>query len=99
MAALADWLFNALSALMQWIYDVLIYIPSYVYSAFVDGIETILASPYFQFTWADNLSGYLSAISGPVLWFLSLFEVGYGASVVTSALIAKFILRRIPGIG
>lgn len=38
-------------------------------------------------------------LSGSLSWFLNPFEIKYGLTAITSAYVARFILRRIPGIG
>lgn len=48
---------------------------------------------------AASLSGSLSGIPSTVWYFLDLFAVGYAFKVVIAAMVAKFIIRRIPLIG
>lgn len=39
------------------------------------------------------------SFTGDLVWFLTLFEVPAGLGFVVSALVARFILRRVPLIG
>lgn len=48
---------------------------------------------------ADSLNGAFSLIPSSVWYFLDLFKFSLGFSMVLSAYVAKFIIRRIPVIG
>lgn len=47
--------------------------------------------------WAGNL-GTFSLPEG-VLWFAQALELGYGASVLASAMAIRFLIRRLPVVG
>lgn len=84
------------SDVMQWWLDVILWIPRMLFSFVVDVVETLMG-------WlpADTIDvdAALDGLTGDVLYFLTLFEFGYGLIAVFTALIARFILRRIPIIG
>lgn len=46
-----------------------------------------------------RINGLFSSIPGEVAYFLSFFQIAYGAKVVISAYITRFIIRRIPLMG
>ena len=46
-----------------------------------------------------DLQGIFDGIGGELLYFLTVFEFDYGVTAMMTALIARFILRRIPFIG
>ncbi|WP_178862430.1 hypothetical protein [Thiomicrorhabdus cannonii] len=75
--------------------DILLYVPRQIFSAFVDGLIYLLnLIPAPEFFSSVDLSG-LNAIG----WWLTVFQVPAGMAMVMGALIARFILRRIPLIG
>lgn len=47
----------------------------------------------------SSLNSTLGAIPASVWYFLDMFAIPYGISVLLSAYVARFIVRRIPGIG
>lgn len=75
--------------------DIFLWIPRQIFSAFVDGLIFLFnLIPVPDFLSNMDLSG-LSAIG----WWLGVFEIPLGMSIVMSALLARFILRRVPLIG
>lgn len=48
---------------------------------------------------ATSLSSSLGGIPSTVWYFLDLFGASYGLKVVVAAMVARFIIRRIPLIG
>lgn len=48
---------------------------------------------------AASLSSSLGGIPSSVWYFLDIFGVSYGLKIVVSAMVARFIIRRIPFIG
>jgi hypothetical protein len=74
---------------------------------FVDGVMWILETILYALvlllelipvpSWATNV-GSLNLPDG-VAWFASAFELPFGAAVMTSAWIIRFLVRRIPVIG
>jgi hypothetical protein len=70
---------------MMWIFETILY-------AFVVILELIPVPG-----WAVNV-GSLNLPDG-VAWFASAFELPFGAAVMSSAWIIRFLVRRIPVIG
>jgi len=78
-------------------------------------LEIFLFVPRWIFHWAlqflqyalsalpeidvQDPSTFLGGFSSDILYFLGMMEFGYGLSAVSTALLARFILRRIPFIG
>lgn len=48
---------------------------------------------------ASSLNGALSGISGSTAYFLDVFALQTGLSLVVSAYVTRFVIRRIPVIG
>lgn len=79
------WIQDELKAFFYWLYDCLM-------MGFAAVVESI---PVPDFLSSNN--SYV--LSSTVSWFLEPFNVPYGVSIIVSAYIARFILRRIPFIG
>lgn len=78
------------------IVDLLLWIPRKIYEYIADSILYFVGLlPDDSFNVENSLNGW----SGDVLYFLTLFEIQYGITAIFTALIARFILRRIPVIG
>lgn len=93
-----DWLKGWLDKLTQWFFDLMQWLPKKIYSLVMDGLASFFESipvPSFM----SQAGGAFAGIPGNVLWFASTFELAFGVSVVLLALVARFILRRIPFIG
>lgn len=73
-------------------------LPAYIFDKFADGIVSFFASiPVPEFVSA--LPNVFSSIPAEVIYFAQPFNLGYGLSVVLSAYLLRFIVRRIPFIG
>lgn len=83
---------------IQAIIDFLLYIPRQIYAWITDGLASMLESLTPPLTSAD-ITAALNGVGGDVLFFLTMFEFKYGLTAVFGAYVARFILRRIPGIG
>lgn len=78
--------------------DVLLFIPRHVYDLVVTLLLDFLNWMPVPLT-AQDVTAALNGVGGDILFFLTMFEFGYGLSVVFGAYAARFLLRRIPGIG
>lgn len=81
----AKWWVDEIKALALWFYDQLL-------QGFLSLINVIPVPEFMA-----NPANF--TLPGDVLYWTSLFKVGWGLSVVVSAYLARFILRRIPLIG
>jgi hypothetical protein len=76
--------------------ELLLWIPRKIYEMFVDIVAyfiNLLPSEGF------DVQGAINGWPSDLAYFLGVFEVDYGITVMFTALIARFILRRIPVIG
>lgn len=93
-----DWLKSWLDKLVQWFFDLMQWLPKKIYSLMMDGLASFFeAIPVPSFM--SQAGGAFGGIPSSVLWFASTFELAFGVSVVLIALVARFVLRRIPLIG
>ncbi|MCY1290477.1 hypothetical protein D9M70_396240 [compost metagenome] len=93
-----DWLKGWLDNFAEWILELLQWIPKKIYSVVMEGIAAFFnAIPVPDFV--SQAAGAFGGIPSTVMYFASMFELNFGLAVVLSALVARFILRRIPLIG
>ncbi|PHQ27412.1 hypothetical protein CLH62_07550 [Marinobacter guineae] len=83
--------------LLDALIDIVLWIPRQLYGLLVDAVELML-------TWIPeidivDLQGLFDGLGGQLLYFLTIFEFDYGITAMMTALMARFILRRIPFIG
>tara|TARA_R110001583_G_scaffold27253_1_gene97623 strand:- start:744 stop:1007 length:264 start_codon:yes stop_codon:yes gene_type:complete len=77
--------------------DIVLWVPRQLFGLLVDAVELML-------TWVPeidivDLQNVFDGLGGQLLYFLTVFEFNYGMTAMMTALIARFILRRIPFIG
>lgn len=82
----------------QWLKDLLLWLPLKLWEMLLDGLAAVLeAVPVPDFIAAAQ--GYMSGVGGNVLFVLNLFAVPQGMTMIMSALVLRFVIRRIPFIG
>jgi len=87
-----------LSDFAEWLKDLLLWVPLKLWELLLDGLAGVLeAMPVPSFI--NSAQGYMNGIGGNVLWMLNVFAVPEGMAMVMSALLLRFVLRRIPFIG
>jgi hypothetical protein len=88
---------DMLQAIIDFWIDVVLFVPRLIFWAALEILElALLALPDLNIPDPASLSG---SFTGDLVWFLTLFEVPAGLGFVVSALVARFILRRVPLIG
>ncbi|MEA1080768.1 hypothetical protein [Marinobacter qingdaonensis] len=77
--------------------DIVLWVPRQLFGLLVDGVELMLGwIPDIDIV---DLQSVFDGLGGQLLYFLTVFEFDYGITAMMTALIARFILRRIPFIG
>lgn len=87
-----------ISDILQFLLDVVLFIPKQVFKWWTEAMVYMINLVPAPFTSADVTSA-LNGVGGDVLYFLTVFEFGYGLTAIFTAYGARFLLRRIPGIG
>lgn len=77
--------------------DIILWLPKKVFQWLVDVVELLMG-------WLPDIeladpSQLISGLGNDLLYFLTVFQFGYGVTAIFTALLARFILRRIPFIG
>ena len=88
---------DLLESFLEFWVDVILLVPRMIYWAALEILNAALSVlPEFDPVDPASFSG---AFTGDLVWFLTMFEVPAGLGIITSALVARFFLRRIPLIG
>lgn len=88
---------DMLQSIIDFWIDIVLFVPRLIFWAALEILElALLALPDLNIPDPASLS---SSFTGDLVWFLTLFEVPAGLGFVVSALVARFILRRVPLIG
>lgn len=94
MSAFGHWLLSILQDILQFIADIPVAVADWLYQALLDLISTSFIVGIIQ-----SAAQIFSAIDPSVWYFLNIMQVPFGISVVTSAYLLRFLVRRIPLIG
>lgn len=87
-----------LSDFAEWLKELFLWLPLKIWEMLLEALAGVFeAIPVPDFI--NTAQGYMSGIGGNVLWMLSLFAVPEGLTMVMSALLLRFLVRRIPLIG
>lgn len=93
-----DKIWDALSNILLWVWEHVLWLPQYAVHKLLTALSEFFAKiPVPDFIPA--IPSYFSVIPDDVVFFLTIFEFKYGLSAIIAALIARFVLRRIPAIG
>lgn len=100
-ASTCDWtdLPCNISALILWLYDFFMWLPRKLFELLAEGIDLLFQSmPVPDFL--EDGQAILTALgNSEAMFWLSIMKVPAGFTMIMGALIARFILRRIPLIG
>jgi hypothetical protein len=103
---------DGLNWIVQFLYDLLMYFPRLLWSWIVNGAEyavDLVPDPCcfqsfvadYQMLMSGGGGGSIGGIdvAGGIIYMMGLFDVQTGVGIMMCALVARFILRRIPVIG
>ncbi len=82
-----DWLSQELKAIFINIFD-----------AILQALAALIASIPAP-AWSQNLGNLVALVPGEMWWLADMFQIGLGATIMASAMLIRFTIRRIPGIG
>lgn len=84
-------------AFVEFWVDVILLVPRLIFYAALNLLEFVLN--WLAGNFDVDPANYVNAIPADVLYFTTLFQLHNGLPLIVTALIARFILRRIPVIG
>lgn len=88
---------DIIQAVIDFWIEVVLLVPRIIFWAAFEVLELALDMlPAIDIVDPQTLS---SGFTGDMVYFLTIMEFQYGLGAVTSALVARFLLRRIPVIG
>lgn len=86
-----------LQAILDFWLDIILFVPRIIFWAALSLLEIVLDMlPALDIADPQSLT---TGFTGDMLYFLTIMEFDYGLGAITSALVARFLLRRIPLIG
>lgn len=95
---LLDSLIGALQQVVDWLSGMLSDLFLSIWGSILDSLASLLeAIPLPQ--WWASIGGLFSGISSHVIWFVDPFEFGTGLSIIGSAYLIRFLIRRLPLVG
>lgn len=94
MSFLLQWLASA----AQWVLDLVLKFPLHLWVLTLGGLqEAVNAIPVPSFF--SSASGYVANLPPMVAFLSDALQIPFGLGVVTTAFVARWVLRRIPLIG
>lgn len=96
--SLIAWFKGVFNSILIWIKELFEWIGNYIYSGLLDGLASVIEhipAPSF----VSQANSFFGNIPSIVVFFFQYFAIAEGIGFIVLALIARFILRRIPFIG
>lgn len=87
-----------LSTFASWLIDILLYVPRQLFSLLLQGLAAVLTAIPAP-SWLSNIPSTMSGISSGIWYFAACAQIGTGMTIVISAYVLRFLIRRIPLIG
>lgn len=94
MTAFGEWLLSILREILQFFVDLIVQVADWFWQSLLE-----LISASFITGLLTSAGELFTNISPSVWYFMNLFQIPFGISVVTSAYLLRFLVRRIPFIG
>lgn len=94
MTGFGDWLLSILQEILQFFVNAVVAIADWLYQALLDLISTS-----FIVGLISSAGELFTAIDPSVWYFMNIFEIPFGITVISSAYFLRFLVRRIPFIG
>lgn len=94
MSSFGEWLLSILQQILQFFADIVIAVADWLWQAVLSLISsnTIIGV-------IEVAGGLFESIDPSVWYFMSMFQIPYGITVVLGAYVLRFLIRRIPFIG
>lgn len=93
-----DWFLGLVTDFLDWLLDLVAWIPREIWSGLLDGLaqalEAIPAPAFLQ-----QAGSFFGGIPSNIVYFFQFFAVAEGLGFIITALLLRFLVRRIPIIG
>jgi hypothetical protein len=91
-------LIDFLSQILTWLKDLLLWLPRKLCELILDGLAVVIeAIPVPGFL--DSAPGWLGGIEPTIVYFLEGFAFAEGLTIIFSAYVLRFLIRRLPIVG
>lgn len=94
MSGFGEWLLSILQQIIQFFADIVIAVADWLWQAMLSLISSSTIVGLIEVA-----GGLFESIDSSVWYFMSMFQIPYGITVVLSAYVLRFLVRRIPFIG
>ncbi|WP_307941535.1 DUF2523 family protein [Pseudomonas mosselii] len=94
MSGFGEWLLSILQQIIQFLADIVIAVADWLWQAMLSLISSSSIVGLIEVA-----GGLFESIDPSVWYFMSIFQIPYGITVVLSAYVLRFLIRRIPFIG
>lgn len=92
------WISELVLGLLDWLLELVSWIPKKIWELLLDALASAIeAIPVPDFV--ANAGGWFGGIPATVIYLGQFFAVAEGLAMIMSALVLRFVLRRIPLIG
>jgi hypothetical protein len=92
------WFAEKMQQFVDWLFELLQWLPKKIFSAVFDGLAKLLEMiPVPDFI--TSAGSFFGGIDPGIAYVLNFLAVNEGLAMIISALILRFVLRRIPLIG
>lgn len=92
------WFKDWLTRFGQWLLEALLWVPQKLYELVTDALATVIENiPVPDFM--TNLGSMVAGLDPAIAYFGGPLQLGTGLTWVFSALVLRFLIRRIPVIG
>lgn len=96
--SLMAWFQGVINSVLEWIKEFFQWIGNFIYSGLLDGLASVIeAIPVPDFL--SQANSFFGNIPSIIVFFFQYFAIAEGLGFIAVALVARFILRRIPFIG
>lgn len=93
-----QYLIDFLERILGWFVDLLLWVPHKLYQLVLDGLAAIVeAIPVPDFM--SSLGSLVSGLDSAIAYFAAPLQLGTGMTWVFSAMVLRFLIRRIPVVG
>lgn len=82
----------------DWLRDLLLWVPKKIWEWVLDGVAAVLEAVPVP-SWLSSAGSVLDGIPDGVLYFAQALQLPAGLSMIVSAYVLRFLIRRIPIIG
>ncbi|OHC58114.1 MAG: hypothetical protein A3J25_03855 [Pseudomonadales bacterium RIFCSPLOWO2_02_FULL_63_210] len=92
------WISDFFLGILEWLLDLVAWVPKKIWELLLDALASAIeAIPAPGFV--SSAGGWFGGIPETVIYFGQFFAVAEGLGMIMSALVLRFLLRRIPIIG